>query len=131
MEILILPLAFLAMWMLLIRPQQKRQREQLALVQAADIGDEIVTAGGFVVTIMDTHDPEDDGNGLRPDEVLVAFSEDLEVVMRRRSIAEIRNKWDGEYSDGTFADDADLDDEADDEYDGDVVDADSDDTSGR
>ncbi len=105
MEILVLPLAFLAMWMLLIRPQQKRQREQLALVQAADIGDEIITAGGFVVTIMDTHDPEDDSNGLRPDEVLVAFSEDLEVIMRRRSIAEIRNKWDGEYADGTFDDD--------------------------
>lgn len=110
MELLVFPLAFGAMWFFLIRPQQRRQKEQVALVQRAGIGDEVVTAGGFVVTIMDEFDPSDDDNDLQRDEVLVALSEGVEVVMRRRSIAEIRTPWDGEYADGTFDDE--LDDEA-------------------
>ena len=45
---LILPFAIMgvAMYFLLIRPQKRRQREQLALQQAIEVGDEIMTTSG-------------------------------------------------------------------------------------
>ena len=49
---------FLIMYMLLIRPQQKRVREQQALQRAVDVGDEIITTSGIygVITAMDEED---------------------------------------------------------------------------
>jgi preprotein translocase subunit YajC len=49
---------FLIMYMLLIRPQQKRVREQQALQRAVDVGDEIITTSGIygVITAMDDED---------------------------------------------------------------------------
>jgi preprotein translocase subunit YajC len=45
---LILPFAIMgvAMYFLLIRPQKRRQREQIALQQAIEVGDEIMTTSG-------------------------------------------------------------------------------------
>ncbi len=109
MSLLILPFAFLAMWLLIIRPQQRKQKAQMEVVTQASIGDEIITAGGFVGTIMDVHDPQDSANGLGPDEVLLALSDAVEVVFRRRSIAEIRESWDGQFDDGTYLDEGPVD----------------------
>jgi preprotein translocase subunit YajC len=36
------------MWLLLIRPQQQRVRRQQSLLQALEVGDEVVTAGGMI-----------------------------------------------------------------------------------
>ncbi len=45
---LLLPLAFIAvLYLLLIRPQQKRRKEQQRLVSDLTIGDDIVTIGGL------------------------------------------------------------------------------------
>ena len=46
----LLPLLLLGavMWLLLIRPQQQRVRRQQALLQALQVGDEVITAGGMV-----------------------------------------------------------------------------------
>ena len=45
---LILPFAIMgvAMYFLLIRPQKRRQREQIALQQGIEVGDEIMTTSG-------------------------------------------------------------------------------------
>ena len=40
-------LIFLIFYFLLIRPQQKRQREQEALLKTIEKGDDVVTAGGL------------------------------------------------------------------------------------
>ena len=40
-------LIFLIFYFLLIRPQQKRQREQQEMLKAIDRGDDVVTAGGL------------------------------------------------------------------------------------
>jgi preprotein translocase subunit YajC len=54
---LLLPLAFIAvLYLLLIRPQQKRRKEQLSMVSSLEIGDDIVTIGGLhgrVVALTD------------------------------------------------------------------------------
>jgi preprotein translocase subunit YajC len=41
-------LMFVAMYFLMIRPQQKRAKEQKAMMEALAKGDEVVTAGGIL-----------------------------------------------------------------------------------
>jgi preprotein translocase subunit YajC len=49
MEILLfLPLLLILMYVLLIRPQQQRVRQQQALLSSIDVGDEVVTVSGIV-----------------------------------------------------------------------------------
>jgi preprotein translocase subunit YajC len=45
-------------YFLLIRPQQKRVRAQQALVNAVEVGDEIMTTGGIFGTITEIDDDE-------------------------------------------------------------------------
>ena len=129
MELLIFDIPMVLVWLLLVRPQQKRMRDQQSLTQRAGIGDVVITAGGFIVTIMDEHDPDDASNGLAADEVLVAMSDDVEVVMLRRSIAQIRERWDGQYADGSFAEQSPQDAESE-EFDSGAADA-ADDSADR
>lgn len=55
---LLLPIAFLAvLYLLLIRPQQKRRKEQEQMVRTLEVGDDVVTIGGLhgrVVALTDT-----------------------------------------------------------------------------
>jgi preprotein translocase subunit YajC len=55
---LLLPIAFLAvLYLLLIRPQQKRRKEQERMVRTLEVGDDVVTIGGLhgrVVALSDT-----------------------------------------------------------------------------
>lgn len=45
---LLLPLAFLVvLYLLLIRPQQKRRKEQERMVRELNVGDDVVTIGGL------------------------------------------------------------------------------------
>jgi preprotein translocase subunit YajC len=54
---LLIPLLFLVvLWFLLIRPQQKRQKEHAQLVRELQVGDDIVTISGLhghVVALTD------------------------------------------------------------------------------
>ena len=45
-------LMFVAMYFLMIRPQQKRAKEQKAMMEALAKGDEVVTAGGVLGRIV-------------------------------------------------------------------------------
>ena len=51
-----LALMGLVAYFLLIRPQQRRVRSHAAVVQAIDVGDEVVTAGGIVGTVRSLDD---------------------------------------------------------------------------
>lgn len=55
MSLLIFPLLLGAMYFLMIRPQQKRVREQQELVDNLEVGDEILTTAGMygTVTLID------------------------------------------------------------------------------
>jgi preprotein translocase subunit YajC len=68
-----------ALWLLLIRPAQRRNKAQQQLLAAADVGDEIVTAGGLYGTITAVAD----------DEVRVEIAPEIEVRIARRAIAGI------------------------------------------
>lgn len=44
-------LMFVLLYFLMIRPQQKKQKEQKEMVQALAAGDEIITSGGLLGTV--------------------------------------------------------------------------------
>ncbi|RZA10093.1 MAG: preprotein translocase subunit YajC [Proteobacteria bacterium] len=47
-ELLAMPAALLGiMYLFVIRPQQKKAKDQLALIQGLKVGDEVVTTGGI------------------------------------------------------------------------------------
>src|SRR5205823_12986708 len=45
-------LLFFVMYMLMIRPQQKRARDHQALIAAVEVGDEVMTTAGIFGTVM-------------------------------------------------------------------------------
>jgi preprotein translocase subunit YajC len=54
--LLALLLTFALMWVLLILPQQRRMRQQQAVIASLRVGDEVVTAGGVYGTITSVDD---------------------------------------------------------------------------
>tara|TARA_Y100000768_G_scaffold386439_1_gene374845 strand:+ start:6361 stop:6666 length:306 start_codon:yes stop_codon:yes gene_type:complete len=99
---LLLPIiVFAGMYLLILRPQQKRMKEREAMVRAAGIGDEVATVGGVIGTIV----AEEDENV-----VALEVDTDVELRVQRRSIGEIITKAEeaDEADDGS--DDADSED---------------------
>jgi preprotein translocase subunit YajC len=67
-------------YFLLIRPQQRRVRQQRDLVQSLDVGDEVVTIGGLFGTIRSISD----------DEVTLEVSPGTELRFVKQAIARKR-----------------------------------------
>jgi preprotein translocase subunit YajC len=65
------------MWFMLIRPQRRRQLEAQRLVNALEVGKEIVTAGGLYGTITEISD----------DEVRLEVADGVEVRVAKRAVA--------------------------------------------
>jgi preprotein translocase subunit YajC len=80
MGTLILPLLLLgAMYFLIIRPQQKRVREQSDLVKSLEVGDEILTSAGLYGTITLV-----DGEVM-----LVEVADGIEVRMATQAVTQL------------------------------------------
>lgn len=70
---LLLPIAFLALlWFMMIRPQQKRRKEQQAMVSNLAVGSDIVTIGGLHGRVV----------ALADDTMDVAVDAEEDVIMR-------------------------------------------------
>ncbi len=76
MELLFLLLLLLIMYVLLIRPQQGRMKQQRALIASLQAGDEVLTAGGIVGTI----------NVLGDDELRLEVSPGVELRILRGAV---------------------------------------------
>lgn len=56
---ILVPLVLLGlMWVVLIRPQQQRVRQQRELIASLEVGDEVVTAGGVMGRVVSLDDDE-------------------------------------------------------------------------
>ena len=73
----IIVIAFLLIWLIVVRPQKKRQNQQKQLANELRIGDEVLTAGGIYGTVSAVAD----------DEVTVQIAPKTEVRVARRAIA--------------------------------------------
>jgi preprotein translocase subunit YajC len=73
---------FVVMYFLMIRPQQKRQKEAKAMMDALAKGDEVVTAGGIlgkVIKVADTY-------------VTVEVAAGTEVVVQKSAVTTLLPK---------------------------------------
>jgi preprotein translocase subunit YajC len=85
-------------YFLMIRPQQKKMRQQRELLNAIEVGDDIVTAGGFFGTIVDIDE--------ETDIVTVEIAEGTQVRMLRGGIS---RRVADEYDDDDDADEYETD----------------------
>lgn len=71
----LMPIAaiFAIFYFLLIRPQQKQQKEHEAMLKSLKIGDKIVTTGGLYGTIT----------GFKGDDLEVSFSQTVKLTVAR------------------------------------------------
>jgi preprotein translocase subunit YajC len=83
---LLFPLAIVAlMYFFLLRPQQKRMREQQALVSSTEVGDEVMTSSGIYGIVTELED----------DTFLIEIAEGIEMRMARGAVAKILTKGAG------------------------------------
>ena len=75
-------LIFLIFYFLLIRPQQKKQKEHRKLLDSIQRGDEILTSGGIVGKVTKT-----DGEKLSVD-----IANNVNVLIYRSTVADVLNK---------------------------------------
>lgn len=73
---LLIILAFGFLYLVLIRPQRRRQSEAQRLLSGLEVGDEIVTAGGLFGEIIELHD----------DELLLEIAPSVRVRVARRAV---------------------------------------------
>ncbi len=78
--ILILVVIF---WLLIFRPQQKRAREQKAMLNAITRGDTVVTTGGIIGKVTKAVDGED---------LEIEIAQGVKVKLARGMIADVRSK---------------------------------------
>jgi preprotein translocase subunit YajC len=74
---------FVIMYFLILRPQQKRAKDQRAMIMSAKRGDTIVTSGGIVGKITKAVDDS---------EVEVEIAPNIKVRIVRSGIADVRAK---------------------------------------
>ena len=73
-------LVFLILYLLVIRPQAKRQRQRDAVIKNVKKGDRIVTTGGIYGTVLST----------RGDDILVVkIADNVKVDMARPAVASV------------------------------------------
>lgn len=71
-------------YLLIMRPQSKRQKEHQALVKALQKGDKVVTAGGFHGVIQGVYEEKDI--------VVVEIADKVRVEVSRGSISKVKKE---------------------------------------
>lgn len=73
---------FAVLYFLMIRPQMKRQKEQKAMIEAIGKGDEVITAGGILGTVVKVTDIY----------ITLAVASNTEVVVQKSAVATLLPK---------------------------------------
>jgi preprotein translocase subunit YajC len=76
---ILIVLALFLVWLMVVRPQRRRQLGQQAMIDHLRIGDEVLTAGGIFGTVV----------GIGEDEVTVELSPGAEARVAKRAIAAV------------------------------------------
>jgi preprotein translocase subunit YajC len=77
--IILFGLIFVIFYFMIIRPQQKRQKERQKMLDALEKGDKILTAGGIYGTVI----------GIEDKTVLVQIAENVKVKVDRGSVGSV------------------------------------------
>jgi preprotein translocase subunit YajC len=79
MGFILIALLFVVFYFMLIRPQQKRMRQQMELISSLRPGDDVMTSSGIYGTIEEVEE----------ETVLVEISEDVQIRMAKSAIARV------------------------------------------
>jgi preprotein translocase subunit YajC len=82
------------MYVLMIRPQRQRQQQQQSMIDACNVGDDILTTGGIYGTVVEAEG----------DDLVVEIADGMTVHMTRRGVAAVLPP-EAEESEGEDADD--------------------------
>ena len=77
-------LIFLIFWFMIIRPQQKQQKQRQAMISTLKNGDKVVTSGGLYATVKDVHE----------DKVVAFIADGVKVEISKGSISGVVAKKD-------------------------------------
>lgn len=70
---------FVAFYFLLIRPQQKKQKQHTELVAALQVGDEVLTAGGILAKVT----------GVSEHYAVVQISDNTKIKIQKASVSAV------------------------------------------
>ena len=73
-------LIMVVFYFLMIRPQQKRQKEHQAMLDSIQRGDNVITSGGLIGKVT----------GVTDENLTVEIAQDVKVKVQRSSIASIK-----------------------------------------
>ena len=84
--LIMMGLMFVAFYFLLIRPQNKKQKEHQALVAGLSVGDEVLTAGGILGKIT----------GVSEHYAVVQIGDNTEIKIQKTSVSAVvpKGTWD-------------------------------------
>lgn len=77
--LIVIVVLFAVMWLLIIRPQRKRQLEQQRLLQNVAPGEEILTAGGLYGRVSSVTD----------DDLMLEIAPGTEIRLAKRAVAAV------------------------------------------
>ncbi len=97
--LILLAAMFALLWVLLIRPQRRKQMEQQQLLSGIEPGDEVLTVGG-IYGIVHEIDEEDD--------LIVEIAEGIRVRVARRAVAGVVKPEDDAEDDAEVVDEDDA-----------------------
>lgn len=75
-------LIFLVFYLLILRPQMKKQKAHQKMIDELQKGDEIVTSGGIHGTIVN----------LKDDIVVLKIAENVKIELSRAAVAHVKSK---------------------------------------
>lgn len=87
---------FVLLWVLMIRPQRSRQRQQQQMIDLIEPGDEILTHGGLYGIVQEFDENED---------LIVEIAEGINVRLARRSVASVVKADEADEADEAAEDD--------------------------
>lgn len=74
---------FVIIYLLIIRPQQRRAKQHREMIEAVKRGDTVVTAGGLVAKVTKVTNEQ---------EIQIELAKDVKVNLLRQMITEVRSK---------------------------------------
>ncbi|MGB9773349.1 MAG: preprotein translocase subunit YajC [Bacteroidota bacterium] len=77
--IIMFVLIFLIFWLLIIRPQQKRQKERQKMLDSVKKGDKVITIGGVHGTVV----------GIDEKTLLIQIADNVKVKYERSAVSQI------------------------------------------
>lgn len=79
-------LMFLVLYLLILRPQMKKQKNQQRMIDELEKNDKIVTSGGIHGTILNIKD----------DILVVKIADNVKIEISRAAVSRVKNKEDAD-----------------------------------